>query len=468
MFGRLAQLMYHKRRAVLGIWLGLLIVAAALATQVGSVLGPAEFVAAGSDSAKAAALMDTSFHQNDQKVTLVVIHDPHAGLGDAPFHASVAATAARIRADAGLHVAYLDNPLVSGNRQLISTDGRSVALLFSSNLPETRIQAQIGQLRQVVRTPGLDTYVTGTPAANYDAQKASTADLARGDSITLPILIVILLLVFGTLVGAALPVILAVSSILLSLALVSIIGHFISASTYVENMVTVLGLGIGIDYSLFILYRFREELRVPGNTVEAAVVRTMETTGRSVFFSGLTVAVGLSSLFLTGVPFMESMSLGGLLVPITALLLTMTLLPALLGVLGPRVNRFRVVPRRFLNTEEHGLWYRLATAITRRPILAGSVALALLLALIYPVTQLTFALGSLKNQPIAQESVAGALFMEAHFPSTSTATQILIRHQGAGGLLQPSQIAAQRSLEAAIARDPEVARVAGATDSFPA
>src|SRR6185312_16100935 len=139
-----------------------------------------------------------------------------------------------------------------------------------------------------------------------------------------------------------------------------------------------------------ILYRFREELAVPGNSVEAAVARTMETTGRAVFFSGLTVAVGISSLFLTGVPFMVSMGLGGLLVPITSLLVTMTLLPALLGMLGARVNGFRVVPRRFLRSGEHGLWHTLASAIIRRPILAGGMALAILLALAYPATQLGF------------------------------------------------------------------------------
>ena len=467
MFGRLAHLMYRRRRAVVGAWLAILIVAGALASQVGSVLGPASLVTSGSDSAKAAALLDTSLHQNDQKVTLVVIHDPRAGIHDAAFRAAVAATAARIRADAGMHVAYLDNPLVSGNRQLISTDGHSVAILLSSNLKEVKIEDQIAHLRQVARTPGLDTYVTGSPAANYDQQKAGKDDAAKGDAETLPILIAILLLAFGTLIAASLPVILAISSIVLSLGLAFILGHFIDANIFVTNIVTLLGLGIGIDYSLFILYRFREELQVPGRTVEAAIARTMETTGRSVFFSGLAVAVGISSLLLTGVPFMVALGLGGLLVPITALLATMTLLPALLGMLGTRVNRFRVVPQRFLRTGGHGPWHRMATAIMRRPIVAGGLALAILLALTYPVSQLTFAYGSLKNQPTSQQSVAGALFMEAHFPSSSTPTQLLIRHRGAGDLRHPGRLAELRSLEAAIARDPEVARVIGPTDLLP-
>src|SRR6185437_3260336 len=151
------------------------------------------------------------------------------------------------------HVAYLDNPLVSGNRQLISTDGHSVAILLSSNLKEVKIEDQIAHLRQVARTPGLDTYVTGSPAANYDQQKAGKDDAAKGDAETLPILIAILLLAFGTLIAASLPVILAISSIVLSLGLAFILGHFIDANIFVTNIVTLLGLGIGIDYSLFIL-----------------------------------------------------------------------------------------------------------------------------------------------------------------------------------------------------------------------
>src|SRR6185437_7161411 len=139
-----------------------------------------------------------------------------------------------------------------------------------------------------------------------------------------------------------------------------------------------------------------------------------------------------------------------------------------LGMLGARVNRFRVVPRRFLRSGEHGLWHTLASAIIRRPILAGGMALAILLALAYPATQLGFASGSLKNQPASQEAVAGALLMEAQFPSTPNPTQVLIQHMGAGNLLLPGQIAALRTLEAAIARDTGVARVAGPADLLPA
>ncbi|GAC1332263.1 MAG: MMPL family transporter [Chloroflexota bacterium] len=468
MFGSLAHLIYRRRWYVLGAWLIVLIVAGGLASQVGSVLGPGDFVNKGSDSYKASVLPDSKFHQNDQKVSLVVMHNPSATVDSLTFRDAVASTALRIRSDSALKVSYLDNPVASGNRQLISKDRHSVAILVSSSLTEADIETQIAHLRQLVRTPGFATYVTGTPAQNHDNTTASKDDLTKGDSITVPILMIILVLVFGTLVATTLPLILAASSIVLSLALVYIFGHFLNTSVYVTNMVTVLGLGIGIDYSLFIVYRFREELQASGGNAEASIVRTMETTGRAIFFSGLTVAIGISSLILTGVTFMQSMGLGGLLVPVTALVVAMTLLPALLSVLGTKVNRIRVVPTRFLATGERGMWHSLAMTIMRRPLLTGGVTLAILLGLTYPVTQLNFAFGSLKNQPKSLESIAGIVLMQSSFPSAPNPTQVVVQNQGTGTLLRSQQVSALRQLEQTIRRDPEVIRVNGPADYLPA
>lgn len=463
MFEKLAHLMYRRRRLVLGAWALVLLVAAGLASQVGSVLGPGDPVSKGSDSDKAAVLLDSQFHQNDQRVSLIVLHNPEATIGSPAFRSAVAATTARIRADRALRVSYLDNPLATGNQQLVSRDRHSVVLRVSSALAQADVEKQIDHLRQIVRTPGFTTYVTGSPAQSHDNVAQGRADLARGDSITAPILILILLLVFGSLVAASLPLVLALSSIILSLAVVYIFAHFLDTSVVVTNLVTILGLGIGIDYSLFIVYRYRQELRASDGDPETAVIRTMRTTGRAVFFSGLTVAIGISTLILTGVPFMQSLGLGGLLVPLSALAITMTLLPALLGVLGTRINRLRVVPGRFLRTGDAGVWRGMASVIMRRPLLAGGAVLLLLLALTYPVTQLGVAYGSLKNQPRSEESVVGLAFVQANFSSAPSPIQVVIeaRH---GSLLQPARLAELRTFEAEIRRDPDVAQVVGPAD----
>ncbi|HEX6506160.1 MAG TPA: MMPL family transporter [Chloroflexota bacterium] len=467
MFGSLARIMYRRRRLVVGVWVVVLVLSMALASQVNKVLGPGTFTIPGSDAAKASAILDKQFNQNDQKVTVVAYQNPHLLVTDAAFGRAVADAVARIRADHPLQVNYLDNPLVSHNAQLISRDHHAVIVTVSSRLGETKLEAQIDHLRTVAHIPGFKTYVLGTAAANRDYALQQEKDLSRADSITVPIMLLILLLVFGTLVAAALPLVLAGFSIALSLALVFIFAHFFDTSIYVTSVVTFLGLGVAIDYTLFIVYRFRDELIAAGGDREQAVVRTMETTGRAVFFSGLTVAIALSSLILTQVSFMETMGLGGMVVPLTALLVAMTLLPALLGFVGPNINRFRVLPRRFLASGNGRAWHRIASAVMARPIVSGGAVLVLMLSLAYPLTQMNFAFGSLKNAPQNLESVAGYNFMKSHFTTTSDPTQITIQHLGPGTLLAADEVAGMRTLEQDLRLDPGVARVIGPADFIP-
>ena len=467
MFGTLGRLMYRRRWYVVGAWLVVLALAMTQAAQVGKVLGPGDFVLKGSDSDKARVILNQQFHQDNQKVLLVVLKNNAATIHDASFRDAVHATVAKIRADRPLQVQYVDDPTISNNQQLISKDGHAVTVLFSSTLKESSLEDQVDHLRSVVKTPGYTTYVTGTAAMNHDYAVQSKNDLSKGDSITIPVLVIILLLVFGSIVAAGLPLVLALFSIVLSLALVYVTGPFLSPSIYVENVVMFLGLGIAIDYSLFIVYRFREELKVADGNREQAVARTMETTGRAVFFSGLTVAIGLSSLMMTGLSFMVSMGLGGILVPLCSLLVAMTLLPALLGILGPKVNRFRVVPSRFLGTGESGAWHRIARAIMARPIISGGAVLLIMLGLAFPLTQITWAYGGFKNAP-KLESVQGSLYMRSHFASTPDPAQVVLSHTGSGTLLSAREVTGIRALENRLRHNPEVTKVVGPADFIPA
>jgi putative drug exporter of the RND superfamily len=466
--------MYRRRWLVIGAWVVILIVAFSQARQVGSVLGPGDFTLPGSDSWKASQILQNTFHQADNQISLVVLDSPESTIHDLSLTRAVDGLAARIRAYRPLRVRYLDNPVVSHNQQLIGANGHAVALLVSSGLKEADVESQVDHLRSLVRLQGFRSWVTGSPASNHDYAIASQKDLARGDAITVPILIIILLLVFGTLVAAGIPFVLAVCSIAVSLALVYWFAHYITASVYVENVVEVLGLGVSIDYSLFIVYRFREELAAAGGNSELAIVRTMQTTGRAVFFSGLTVAIGLSSLILTNLSFMESMGLGGMVVPLSALLVAMTLLPALLGALGTNINRIdlaaalgRLLRRLGGNarsTARGGFWHGLTTAIMRRPIIWGGSALLLLLALAFPVTQLNLAYGGLKNAPKDVESIAGYLYMRSHFPSTPDPTLVLVQHEGPGTVLSHHDVAGMQALEKTLRRNPEATKVIGPAD----
>jgi RND superfamily putative drug exporter len=459
MFERLARFSYRRRWYVVGAWLLVMIVGLGLTLQVNSVLGPGDFTQKGSDSAKAAAILDGKFHQNPMKTTLVVIRSSHDTIHSAAFHQAVETEVARLRADRSLRINYLDNPLASDNRQLIARDGHGLAILFSSALKESDIEGKIVHLRGEVRLPNFTTYVTGDAAGNHDSQVQSEKDISHGDSIVIPIMILVLLLVFGTLVASSLPLVLAICSIILSMAMVYIFGHFVNTSVYVLNVVIALGLGVGIDYSLFIVYRFREELKA--SDVETALVRTMATTGRAIFFSGLTVAIGLSSLILSGVPFMQSMGLGGMLVPLTALAVAMSLLPALLAILGHKINRFRVVPVRFLQTGTSGLIHRWTMAIMRRPVIAGGLVLVILLGLAFPVTQLNRAFSGLKNAPKNLESIAGEVYIQQHFPTAPDPIQIVVQTDGHGAVTSTGEIKRVRAFEQHLRHDADVANVSG-------
>jgi RND superfamily putative drug exporter len=277
-----------------------------------------------------------------------------------------------------------------------------------------------------VKSPGFKSYVTGAPALGHDYAVSSQTDIARGDMITIPILIVVLLLVFGSLVAAGVPLMLAGVSIPVSLAGVYVFAHFISTSIYATNVIEGLGLGIAIDYSLFIVYRYREELRIAGGDRERAIVRTMETTGRAAFFSGITVAIGLSALLLSGVVFMQSLGLAGILVPVSALLTAMTLLPAVLSVLGGKVNAGRVLPTRLMTPGDRGPWHRLAMGIMKRPLLAGGIALVLIVLAAISATQINYSYGGLKNAPKSLQSVQGYIFMQSHFPAVPDPILVLV------------------------------------------
>jgi RND superfamily putative drug exporter len=187
----------------------------------------------------------------------------------------------------------------------------------------------------------------------------------------------------------------------------------------------------------------------------------MQTTGRAVFFSGITVAIGLSSLILTGVSFLASMGLGGVLVPVSGLLVSMTLLPAALGLFGAKVNRLRVIPTRFLRVGENGAWHRLATAVMARPLVSGGAVLVVMLALSFPLTKLALSYGGLANAPKGLQAIQGYIYMKEHFPTTSDPTQVLVQHLGPGTLLAPREVTGIRALENTLRKNPEAVRVVG-------
>ena len=233
---------------------------------------------------------------------------------------------------------------------------------------------------RAVAAAGLPAGTTVEVTGHDPLEEASTHGASGGPSVLLEAVIgalgalVILLFVFGTLPAVLMPIVVAVASILNTFTLVWILTYITNVSIIVQFLIALVGLGVAIDYALLMIFRFRDELR-EGEDVETALVETMTHAGRSVIVSGSTVAVGLLSLVILPLPFIRSMGIGGMLIPAVSVITAITLLPALLAVLGQRINSVRVMPKRFVDHghPEDGFWGRWARLVNRRPVPIAAV-----------------------------------------------------------------------------------------------
>jgi putative drug exporter of the RND superfamily len=282
----------------------------------------------------------------------------------------------------------------TGNLAYVSQDRHTAfATFYPPGRPSFSSDAHFKELRSALRTaspPGVETHVTGRDAL-YDSQGSESG----GPSVLTEALIggvgalVILLFVFGTIPAMLTPILIAIASILNTFTLIWALTYITDVSIIVQFLVALVGLGVAIDYALLMIFRFREELR-HGRDVETAVVEMTTHAGRSVIVSGSTVAIGLLSMVIIPVPVIRSIGIGGLLIPAVSVVVSVTLLPALLSLLGHRINSLRVMPKRIVEgtDREAGFWWRWAHLVMRRPIAIGAVGVAIVALLLIPASRL--------------------------------------------------------------------------------
>jgi trehalose monomycolate/heme transporter len=260
-----------------------------------------------------------------------------------------------------------------------------------------------------------------------------TADIAKAEGFSMPVLLILLLVIFGSLAAASLPLAIGGVAILGSFTVLRLLTMATTVSIYSLNITTILGVGLGIDYGLFMVTRFREELhRQP--TVEAAVARTVATAGRTVAVSGITVAVALTSLMLFPEDFLRSMGYGGVATVAVDVLAALIVLPALLAVLGHRVNALRIrrSVQRPPRDETSGAWYRLARSVMRRPLVYVTVITIALLALAAPFLRISWGGTDARTLPAASTVRQVSEALDSEFPVNSTAPiEALITGAGA-------------------------------------
>lgn len=340
--------------------------------------------------------------------------------------------------------------LVPGGRAGILTTAPGVVYGdLSSPLGLAAAARHTAQIRHAVSGSPV-AYVTGEPAIQHDLRSILAGDLRRGELVAVPIVLVILALTLGISLALAVPIAVAAGTITATLGIVYLIAHVMTMVAYVPNLVELLAIGLAVDYSYLLVNRLREELRDPERDVTDGIVTTMSTAGRAVAVSSLAVTVGLSAILVVPVPFIRSVGIAGLLVPVCSLLATLTLQPALLAILG----RHAVGKGRVFTRHDGGrrLWGRLVDAVLRHraPFLIGGVLLVGLA--ISPISDLQFTPGSIFAVPRSTGSARGEfLLLKAVGAGALTPVEVVIDSGRRDGALTPEISAASGRLASEVA-----------------
>src|SRR5215218_4017231 len=301
------------------------------------------------------------------------------------------------------------------DQRFLSEDGNKTYALVGFDVSVGETQSLVDEVRRKVRSDELTTYVTGPSAVYLDITNASAEDIRRAEKYAFPLALVILVIAFGTLVAAGIPILIGGVGVLTALAALYFLTGVYDMSVYVLSIATMLGLGLGIDYALFAVSRFREELE--NYPIPEAVSRTVGTAGRSIFFSGLAVLIGLSGLLFFPFMFIRSIGVAGVVVVFVSICAALTLLPAILGVLGHKVNVLAV--RRNRGAVGAGFWGRSAEAVMQHPVLVILIVGAILSALLYPVTHMKIGIPEASVLPEKYESRAGDDILKQDFDYAS-------------------------------------------------
>ena len=443
--GRLGAWTADHVRGVLVAWIVVAVGLGILAPRVETALSGAGWEAAGSQSVQARDLIDRHFGGQSSAALMVVVHSPDARVGDPQFTTTVDRVARVLRADPRVSSVALPRAGFS-----ISPDGQTAIVSAGANGSTTEMVAAADDLKGELKaagTDGVQVSLTGASGMWSDFNTANRSAMMKSELLSWPVTLVILMLAFGSLVAAGLPLMLTILGLVASAGTLYLGTRFFDISIWAMNFALMFALALGIDYALFVVHRFRGAFFGSKLSAREAVAVTMDTAGKAVLFSGATVLISLSAVMLVPSPAFRSMALGIMVSVLFVLLATMTLLPAVLAKLGPRVDRMAL---KWVHSGEHrspafAAW---AERLWRRPVLFGTAALAILVALSLPVLGLRTGMPSIKVVPQTDTSRQGYELVQSAFG------------QGAPGALQIVGPAEAIDHAAVIVKtDPGIARV---------
>ena len=443
--GRLGRWTAGNFRTVAIAWALVAVVLGFFAPKVEKALSGAGWEATGSESVAARKVIDRDFGGMSSSALMVVVHSDTQSAGDPAFNAAVAKATAALKADD--RVTQVVPPAAGIS---ISRDGHTAVIQAGAAKDANTMVRAADDLKtklHQLQGDGVQVSLTGASGMWSDFNEANRSAMMKSELISWPVTLVILVLAFGSLVAAGLPLMLTIIGLMASAGSLYLGTQLLDISIWAMNFALMFALALGIDYALFIVYRFRGALFGQHESVEEAVAETMDTAGKAVLFSGVTVLISLTAVMLVPSPAFRSMALGIMISVVFILAATLTLLPAVLGKLGPRVDKLALP---WVHSGEHrsarfAAW---GERLWRRPLLYGIPALAILLALIVPVFGLKTGMPSIKVVPQGDSSRVGYVQVQKAFG------------KGAPGALHVITTQDQATRVVAIAKaDPGVAQV---------
>jgi uncharacterized membrane protein YdfJ with MMPL/SSD domain len=350
---------------------------------------------------------------------VVVVSSESTTVDDPGFQQQVDGLSAQLRRAGATRVTTFYD---SGSQRLVSADRDATAMLVVLGRDaEDDVEGVVDAVEELDGREGFDAAITGEFTLDADFSTLAGEDLANGElGFGLPAALIVLLIVFGSVVGGLVPLLMAIVSIVIGLALAALVGQAFPLSVFATNMLTGMGLALGIDYSLFVLSRYREE-RVHGREKLDAIGAVGATASRAVLFSGMAFTLAMVGLLLVPSTIMRSLAVGAIAAGLVSVVAALTLLPALLSLLGDRVNALRIPYfGRAAGREESPFWSRTVRAVIRRPLASLVLASAILLAMAVPVLSLNSGEAGVSTLPDRLEAKQGYLALNAEFPGETT------------------------------------------------
>ena len=429
-------------------------------------------ILASTESGRAAKLMARELSDRPLSFDLILSH-PTLRATDPTFKTEVRRALQALRDDprvTRIRTAYDQDP---PDQTLISRDGHRTRAVVELKHRSSAIESLefsslppgfYPSLRAKVAPSALEVVAAGPLVLHHDFIEVAQRDLRRSELVIMPVVALFLLLAFGSVVAAFLPLGVGLLAVSGGIAGTEILARYTSVSAYAPNIVTMIGLGVAIDYSLFIVSRFREEIVC--RSVPDALAVTLARTGRAILFSGVTVAIGLLGMLMLGLGNIGSLGVAGTLVVALSVLYGLTFLPATLALLGPRVNAL-AIPGFRRGGGSTGFWHRLSTLVMAHPWRVLLPVTALLLLLGSPFLHLRLAAGDASSMPSWAESRRGAEILQRDFVAGEPPPIIVVVHHRTGSPLEPGRMGQAYDLNRWLAAQPAVSGVQSAMDLSP-